>query len=113
MSVPPGTLVLNGSPNGLTTQINIHPEHSETRLQEGQYESSVPLLADRIVQAAVQDRAGAESSRRTSCRASYGFRPGRRAQDAIAEIHFFGTRGYRWVLDADIEAAFDNVSHRP
>ena len=35
----------------------------------------------------------------------------RRAQDAIAEIHHFGTRGYRWVLDADIEAAFDNVSH--
>ena len=29
------------------------------------------------------------------------------AQDAIAEIHHFGTRGYRWVLDADIEAAFD------
>ena len=39
---------------------------------------------------------------------SYGFRPKRRAQDAIAEIHFYGTRGYRWVLDADIEAAFDN-----
>ena len=31
-------------------------------------------------------------------------RPKRRAQDAIAEIHHFGTRGYRWVLDADIEA---------
>ena len=42
---------------------------------------------------------------------SYGFRPRRRAQDAIAEIHFYGTRGYRWVLDADIEAAFDNCSH--
>jgi reverse transcriptase-like protein len=42
---------------------------------------------------------------------SYGFRPMRRAHDAIAEIHYFGTRGYRWVLDADIEAAFDNLSH--
>jgi RNA-directed DNA polymerase len=42
---------------------------------------------------------------------SYGFRPGRRAHDAIAEIHQFGTHGYRWVLDADIEAAFDNLSH--
>ena len=41
---------------------------------------------------------------------SYGFRPRRRAQDAIAEIHFDGTRGYRWVLDG-IEAAFDNLSH--
>ena len=35
----------------------------------------------------------------------------RRAHDAIAEIHHFGTSGYRWVLDADIEAAFDNLSH--
>src|SRR5213076_1119924 len=42
---------------------------------------------------------------------SYGFRPRRRPHDAIAEIHHFGTRGYRWVLDADIEAAFDNLSH--
>ena len=37
---------------------------------------------------------------------SYGFRPKRRAHDAIAEIHQFGTQGYRWVLDADIEACF-------
>src|SRR5215207_5814397 len=42
---------------------------------------------------------------------SYGFRPRRRAQDAIAEIHLFGTRGYRWVLDADIEACFDAIDH--
>jgi RNA-directed DNA polymerase len=42
---------------------------------------------------------------------SYGFRPGRRAHDAIAEIHQFGTHGYRWVLDADVEAAFDTLSH--
>jgi RNA-directed DNA polymerase len=35
----------------------------------------------------------------------------RRAHDAIAEIHVFGTNGYQWVLDADIEAAFDNLSH--
>lgn len=35
----------------------------------------------------------------------------RRAHDAIAEIHRFGTSGYRWVLDADIEACFDNIDH--
>ncbi len=28
---------------------------------------------------------------------SYGFRPGRRAHDAVAEIHYYATRGYRWV----------------
>jgi RNA-directed DNA polymerase len=42
---------------------------------------------------------------------SYGFRPMRRAHDAIAEIHLYGTQGYRWVLDADIEACFDSIDH--
>jgi RNA-directed DNA polymerase len=71
----------------------------------------IPTIADRVVQAALKlvlepiFEAGFEPC-------SYGFRPRRRAQDAIAEIHYYGTRGYRWVLDADIEAAFDNVSHR-
>jgi RNA-directed DNA polymerase len=42
---------------------------------------------------------------------SYGFRPRRRAQDAIAEIVYFGSKGYRWVLDADITACFDELAH--
>jgi RNA-directed DNA polymerase len=70
----------------------------------------IPCIADRVVQAALKlvlepiFEADFEPC-------SYGFRPKRRAQDAIAEIHFYGTKGYRWVLDADIEAAFDNCSH--
>lgn len=43
---------------------------------------------------------------------SYGFRPKRRAHDAVAEIHFYAGRGYRWVLDADIEGCFDNIDHQ-
>src|SRR5690606_22432197 len=43
---------------------------------------------------------------------SYGFRPRRRAHDAVAEIHYYATRGYRWVLDADIEGCFDNIDHQ-
>jgi RNA-directed DNA polymerase len=44
---------------------------------------------------------------------SYGFRPRRRAQDAIAEIHFLASapRNYEWVLEADIEACFDCIDH--
>ncbi|CAN5549393.1 group II intron reverse transcriptase/maturase [soil metagenome] len=42
---------------------------------------------------------------------SYGFRPNRRAQDAIAEIHNFATNSYEWVLEADIMACFDEISH--
>jgi RNA-directed DNA polymerase len=42
---------------------------------------------------------------------SYGFRPGRRAQDAIAEIHHLASHGYEWVLEGDITACFDELSH--
>jgi RNA-directed DNA polymerase len=70
----------------------------------------IPTIADRVVQAAL--KLVLEPIFETDFEpVSYGFRPKRRAQDAIAEIHYYGTRGYRWVLDADIEAAFDNVSH--
>jgi RNA-directed DNA polymerase len=43
---------------------------------------------------------------------SYGYRPGRRAQDAIAEIHKLTTQGYEWVVEGDITACFDNVDHQ-
>jgi RNA-directed DNA polymerase len=43
--------------------------------------------------------------------ASYGFRPGRRAQDAIAEIHHFSSKSYVWVLEGDITACFDEIDH--
>jgi len=42
---------------------------------------------------------------------SYGFRPRRRCQDAIAEIHLMATHSYEWVLEADIEACFDEIDH--
>lgn len=45
---------------------------------------------------------------------SYGYRPGRRAQDAIAEIHHFTSRpsSYEWVIEGDIKACFDTIDHR-
>jgi RNA-directed DNA polymerase len=41
----------------------------------------------------------------------YGFRPGRRAWDAIAEVRYFSSRSYEWILEADIQACFDELSH--
>jgi RNA-directed DNA polymerase len=70
----------------------------------------IPTVADRVVQAALKlvlepiFEADFEPI-------SYGFRPKRRAHDAVAEIHYYGTHGYRWVLDADIEACFDSIDH--
>ncbi|MFE2095165.1 group II intron reverse transcriptase/maturase [Streptomyces sp. NPDC059460] len=72
----------------------------------------IPVVADRVVQAAL--KLVLEPIFEADFKpVSYGFRPNRRAQDAIAEIHFFGTRGYRWVLDADIQACFDEIEHAP
>jgi RNA-directed DNA polymerase len=44
---------------------------------------------------------------------SYGFRPGRRTQDAIAEIHYFTSRSYEWIVEGDIKSCFDEISHTP
>ncbi|MFD7447096.1 group II intron reverse transcriptase/maturase [Streptomyces sp. NPDC059909] len=42
---------------------------------------------------------------------SYGFRPNRRAHDAIAETRFLTSKSYEWIVEGDIEACFDNISH--
>jgi RNA-directed DNA polymerase len=42
---------------------------------------------------------------------SYGFRPGRRAHDATAEIHYLCSRSYEWIVEGDIEACFDEIDH--
>jgi RNA-directed DNA polymerase len=70
----------------------------------------IPTVADRVVQAAL--KLVLEPIFEADFRpCSYGFRPNRRAHDAAAEIHHLGTAGYRWVLDADIEACFDRIEH--
>ncbi len=70
----------------------------------------IPTIADRVVQAALK-LVLEPIFEADFVPVSYGFRPKRRAHDAVAEIHYFGTRGYRWVLDADIEACFDSIDH--
>ena len=44
---------------------------------------------------------------------SYAYRPGRRTQDAIAEIVHFtkAPSHYEWVVETDVEACFDQLSH--
>ena len=70
----------------------------------------IPTVTDRVVQAAL--KLVLEPILEADFRpCSYGFRPRRRAQDAIAEIHQNHTWGYHWVLDADVEACFDSIDH--
>jgi RNA-directed DNA polymerase len=70
----------------------------------------IPTVTDRVVQAAL--KLVLEPIFEADFQpVSYGFRPNRRAQDAIAEIHHYATNSYRWVLEADIEACFDTIEH--
>ena len=70
----------------------------------------ITTVADRVVQAAL--KLVLEPIFEADFQpCSYGFRPNRRAHDAIAEIHFYATRGYEWVLEADIRACFDEIGH--
>ena len=62
------------------------------------------LRADWGLRAGCAATAGAE---RLDC---YGFRPTRRAQDAVAEVRHFTARSYESVVEGDIEACFDEIS---
>ncbi|MEU9283121.1 reverse transcriptase domain-containing protein, partial [Streptomyces sp. NPDC048341] len=42
---------------------------------------------------------------------SYGFRPNRRAHDAVAEVRFLASHSYEWIVEGDIKACFDEISH--
>ena len=70
----------------------------------------IATVADRVVQAALQlVPEPVFEADFPPC--SYGFRPNRRAHDAIAEIHFCATRGYEWVLEAGIRACMEPWSY--
>jgi RNA-directed DNA polymerase len=70
----------------------------------------IPTIADRVVQACLKLvlepilEVDFSSS-------SYGFRPGRRAQDAVEDIRQHARHGYEWVFEGDIAACFDEISH--
>jgi RNA-directed DNA polymerase len=70
----------------------------------------IPTARDRVVQAAL--KLVLEPIFEADFRpCSHGFRPGRRAQDAIAEIRHLTSVRYQWVLEGDITACFDEIDH--
>ena len=73
----------------------------------------IPVITDRALQAATVNALEPEWEARLEPR-SYGFRPGRSCQDAIAAIFWTvaSPRARRcWVLAADLTAAFDRADH--
>lgn len=73
----------------------------------------IPVIADRCLQALTVNALEPEWEARFEPK-SYGFRPGRGCHDAIVAIHTTASRTDAkrlWVLDADLAAAFDHLSH--
>ena len=76
----------------------------------GERELGIPTVVDRLIQQAllqilqpILDPTFSEHS--------YGFRPGRRAQDAVLAAQAYVQSGRRVVVDVDLEKFFDRVNH--
>jgi RNA-directed DNA polymerase len=76
----------------------------------GVRELGIPTVVDRLIQQCMlqvlQPRLDPSFSQH-----SYGFRPGKRAHDAVCAAQRFIQEGRRWVVDVDLEAFFDRVNH--
>ena len=70
----------------------------------------VPTVVDRLLQTAVA-RQLSRSFEQEFLECSYGYRPGRSVDRAIARIRKLHEEGYEYVLDADIHTFFDEVDH--
>jgi RNA-directed DNA polymerase len=70
----------------------------------------VPTVLDRLIQQAVHQVLSPLFEPGFS-ETSYGFRPGRSAQDAVLKARDYQQDGKRWVVDMDLKAFFDEVDH--
>ena len=70
----------------------------------------IPTVLDRFIQQAMLQVLQPMIDP-TFSESSYGFRPGRRAHDAVCQAQRYVQRGRRWVVDVDLEQFFDRVNH--
>ena len=70
----------------------------------------IPTVVDRIIEQAIAQILTPMFEPQFS-EHSYGFRPGRRAQQAIVKLLEYLNDGYTYVVDIDLEKFFDNVPH--
>ena len=70
----------------------------------------IPTVLDRFIQQAVLQVLQPRFDP-TFSESSYGFRPGRRAHDAVCQAQRDVQSGRRWVVDVDLAAFFDRVNH--
>jgi RNA-directed DNA polymerase len=70
----------------------------------------IPTVLDRLIQQAVMQVLQRQWDP-TFSQSSYGFRPGRSAQQAVAQAQKYIAEGHRWCVDLDLEKFFDRVNH--
>ena len=70
----------------------------------------IPAVVDRIVQQAVSQIL-APIWEPIFSEGSYGYRPGRSAQDAILKIRGYVFDGYEWAVELDLSKYFDTLNH--
>lgn len=70
----------------------------------------IPTVLDRVIQQAIYQELVYTFEAMFS-ENSYGFRLGRRAQQAVLKAQEYIRDGYEWVVDIDLEKFFDKVNH--
>src|ERR1700694_6039020 len=70
----------------------------------------IPTVLDRFIQQAVMQVLQTDWDR-TFSEASFGFRPGRSAHQAVARAQEYIASGHGFVVDIDLEKFFDRVNH--
>jgi RNA-directed DNA polymerase len=70
----------------------------------------IPTVLDRLLQQAMA-QALTPLFEPLFSEASYGFRPGRSAHQALQQARAYVHAGYGWVVDIDLEKFFDRVNH--
>ena len=70
----------------------------------------IPTVKDRIVQQAIAQQLMPQYEPKFS-EGSYGYRPGRSAQDAIFKIRGYADEGYEWAVQLDLSKYFDTLNH--
>jgi group II intron reverse transcriptase/maturase len=76
----------------------------------GVRELGIPCAVDRMIQQAILQVLQPIIDP-TFSEHSHGFRPGRRAHDAVCAAQRYIQSGKRWVVDVDLEKFFDRVNH--